>query len=54
VEIGTEAAQFPEKEYKNGIFFVVYLVWGKAIPKRFATFTFFDVFVLFLVTQYVL
>ncbi len=24
VEIGTEAAQFPEKEYKNGIFIEVY------------------------------
>jgi hypothetical protein len=24
VEIGTEAAQFPEKEYKNGIFVAVY------------------------------
>ncbi len=23
VEIGTEAAQFPEKEYKNGIFVAV-------------------------------
>ncbi len=23
VEIGTEAAQFPEKEYTNGIFFAV-------------------------------
>jgi hypothetical protein len=30
VEIGTEAAQFPEKEYINGIFFAVYgtlMVW---------------------------
>ncbi len=26
VEIGTEAAQFPEKEYINGIFFAVYEV----------------------------
>jgi hypothetical protein len=25
VEIGTEAAQFPEKEYINGIFVAVYL-----------------------------
>jgi hypothetical protein len=25
VEIGTEAAQFPEKEYINGIFLAVYL-----------------------------
>jgi hypothetical protein len=24
VEIGTEAAQFPEKEYLNGIFVAVY------------------------------
>jgi hypothetical protein len=24
VEIGTEAAQFPEKEYINGIFLAVY------------------------------
>ncbi len=24
VEIGTEAAQFPQKEYINGIFFAVY------------------------------
>jgi hypothetical protein len=26
VEIGTEAAQFPEKEYINGIFVAVYTV----------------------------
>jgi hypothetical protein len=26
VEIGTEAAQFPEKEYINGIFLAVYNV----------------------------
>ncbi len=26
VEIGTEAAQFPEKEYINGIFLPVYRV----------------------------
>ncbi len=26
VEIGTEAAQFPEKEYVNGIFVVVYIL----------------------------
>jgi hypothetical protein len=25
VEIGTEAAQFPEKEYINGIFLAVYI-----------------------------
>jgi hypothetical protein len=25
VEIGTEAAQFPEKEYQNGIFLAVWL-----------------------------
>jgi hypothetical protein len=24
VEIGTEVTQFPEKEYRNGIFFAVY------------------------------
>ncbi len=30
VEIETEAAQFPEKEYKNGIFLAVHL------PRRFA------------------
>jgi hypothetical protein len=31
VEIGTEAAQFPEKEYINGIFLAVhkYLTEGK-------------------------
>jgi hypothetical protein len=28
VEIGTEAAQFPEKEYKNGIFLVVVILWS--------------------------
>ena len=26
VEIGTEAAQFPEKEYINGIFVAVYII----------------------------
>jgi hypothetical protein len=34
VEIGTEAAQFPEKEYINGIFVAVYQtnsVWGLRI-----------------------
>ncbi len=28
VEIGTEAAQFPEKEYINGIFVAVHLLAG--------------------------
>jgi hypothetical protein len=32
-EIGTEAAQFPEKEYINGIFLAVY-VQGKKIYER--------------------
>ncbi len=27
VEIGTEAAQFPEKEYINGIFFALCCIW---------------------------
>ena len=27
VETGTEAAQFPEKEYKNRIFIAVHGVW---------------------------
>ncbi len=31
VEIGTEAAQFPEKEYKNGIFV---LVWGLILKSQ--------------------
>ncbi len=31
--IGTEAAQFPEKEYINGIFFAVYTVNKKIIWK---------------------
>jgi hypothetical protein len=31
VEIGTEAAQFPEKKYISGIFFAVW----QAIPFRF-------------------
>ncbi len=33
VEIGTEAAQFPEKEYINGIFLAVN-VQGKKIYER--------------------
>jgi hypothetical protein len=28
VEIGAEAAQFPEKEYINGIAFAVYSTWS--------------------------
>jgi hypothetical protein len=32
VEIGTEAAQFPEKEYINGIFVAV---WSKKSPENF-------------------
>ncbi len=28
VEIGIEAAQFPEKEYINAIFFAVRYLWG--------------------------
>jgi hypothetical protein len=31
VEIGTEAAQFPEEEYINGIFLAVWLIW-KNVP----------------------
>jgi glucose/arabinose dehydrogenase len=32
VEIGTEAAQFPEKEYINGIFVAVHGVgWGNVV-----------------------
>jgi hypothetical protein len=27
VEIGTQAAQFPEKEYINRFFLAVYVVW---------------------------
>ncbi len=33
VEIGTEAAQFPEKEYINGIFFTVQVVFALSIKK---------------------
>jgi hypothetical protein len=32
VEIGAEAALFPEKEYISGIFFAVYLKYG-SIPQ---------------------
>jgi hypothetical protein len=28
VEIGAEATQFPEKEYINGIFVAVYVLWS--------------------------
>jgi len=31
VESGTEAAEFPEKEYINGIFLAVQRVWGKYV-----------------------
>jgi hypothetical protein len=38
VEIGTEAAQFPGKEYINGVFLAVYvyllLVYRRAVPER--------------------
>ncbi len=34
VEIGTEAAQFPEKEYINGIFLAVYN-WVQFSPKSY-------------------
>jgi hypothetical protein len=33
VGLGTEAAQFPEKEYINGIFFAVYRLIGLAVQK---------------------
>ncbi len=33
VEIGTEAAQFPEKEYINGIFFAVSVLGELGIDK---------------------
>jgi hypothetical protein len=36
VEIGTEAAQFPEKEYINGIFLAVYM-WNPFLIYDFAT-----------------
>jgi hypothetical protein len=31
VKIGAEAAQFPEKEYINGIFLAVQRVWGEYV-----------------------
>jgi hypothetical protein len=34
VKIGTEAAQFPEKEYINGIFVVVCSEWLKMTNKH--------------------
>jgi hypothetical protein len=38
VEIGTEATQFPEKEYINGIFLAVYTTRGaicsKVLPEK--------------------
>ncbi len=34
VEIGTEAEQFPEKEYINGIFLAVYN-WVQFSPKSY-------------------
>ncbi len=37
MEIGTEAAQFPEKEYTNGIFVAVYAVVAFRLVK-FETF----------------
>ncbi len=33
VEIGTEAAQFPEKEYINGIFVAVQPIYGEGYKK---------------------
>jgi hypothetical protein len=35
VEIGTEAAQFPEKDYINGIFVAVYSVGHPIFPSAF-------------------
>ncbi len=32
VELGTEAAQFPEKEYINGIFLTVYPAENSILP----------------------
>jgi hypothetical protein len=34
VEIGAEAAQFPEKEYKNGIVFAVCVLWDAVGSER--------------------
>jgi hypothetical protein len=34
VEIGTEATQFPEKEYINGIFLAVYVAWRSNTTTR--------------------
>ncbi len=34
VEIGTEAAQFPEKEYRNGIFVAVWLA-ERSLKQKF-------------------
>jgi hypothetical protein len=33
VEVGTEATQFPEKEYINGIFLAVSVRWGRGIEE---------------------
>jgi hypothetical protein len=33
VEIGTEASQFPEKEYINGIFLAVYNIFFCFLPQ---------------------
>ncbi len=38
VEIGTEAAQFPEKEYMNGIFFAVSVHGEVGIDKLYRHF----------------
>ncbi len=37
VEIGAEAAQFPEKEYINGIFFAVWHYWRWKLQKACRT-----------------
>jgi hypothetical protein len=34
VDIGTDAAQFPEKEYINGIFLVVWAANGRKLVTR--------------------
>jgi hypothetical protein len=36
VEIGTEAAQFPEKEYINGIFVAVHNIMQQEAPHHYA------------------